>query len=148
MKVVLKQDVSSIGKKGEVHEVSDGYARNFLFPRKLAVQADATAMNEVKTKIQAKEHHKAEEVAAAKALAEKLNEKTVVLKAKAGQAGRLFGSITAKDIAQAIQENFKEKIDKRKIVLEHEIKAFGTYEAELKIYPQITATIKVQVTEE
>ena len=147
MKVVLKQDVKSIGKKDGMYEVSDGYARNFLFPRKLAVPAVAAAVNEVKTKAAAQEHHKAEELAQAKAVAARLEGKTVSIQAKAGQGGRLFGSVTAKDVAQAVSQNLGEQIDKRKVVLDSDIKTFGTFEIEVKIYPQVTAKIKVSVVE-
>lgn len=147
MKVLLKQDVKTIGKKGELHEVSDGYARNFLFPRGLAVVADASAINEVKTKADATAHHAAEELATAQALADKLNGRTVVLKAKAGQGGRLFGSVTAKDIATALTAVAGAEVDKRKVVLDSDIKAFGTYEVEVKIYPKVVAKVKVSVQE-
>ncbi len=147
MKVVLKQDVKSIGKKDELHEVSDGYARNYLLPRGLAVAADAAAVNEVRTKAAAVEHHAAEELAAAQALAKKIGGKTIALKAKAGQNGRLFGSITAKDIAEALGREVGEPIDKRKIVLDGEIKNFGSYEVEVKVYPKVTAKLTVRVEE-
>lgn len=147
MKVVLKQDVKSIGKKDELHEVSDGYARNYLLPRGLAVAADAAAVNEVRTKAAAVEHHAAEELAAAQALAKKIGGKTVVLKAKAGQNGRLFGSVTAKDIAEALGRAVSEPIDKRKIVLDGEIKNFGSYAVEVKVYPKVTAKLTVRVEE-
>ena len=97
MKVVLLQDVKGHGKKGELCNVSDGYARNFLFPKKLAVEADNAALNELKNREEAKEHHLKEEIAAANALAEKLNGKTVTITAKAGSGGRLFGSVTSKE---------------------------------------------------
>ncbi len=148
MKVMLKQDVKSIGKKNEIHEVSDGYARNFLFPRGLAIQADASAMNIVKSKEEAKKHHADEELANAKALAAKLEDKQVNLTAKAGQGGRLFGSITAKDIAKELTKIAGADIDKRKIVLDADIKAFGTYNVDIKIYPQVIAHVKVSVTEQ
>ena len=119
MKVVLKQDVKSIGKKDELHEVSDGYARNYLLPRGLAVAADAAAVNEVRTKAAASEHHAAEELANAQALAKKLNGQIVAIKAKAGQGGRLFGSVTSKDIAAALTQKVGEPVDKRKIVLDN-----------------------------
>ena len=138
MKIVLKQDVKSIGKKDGVYEVSDGYARNFLFPRGLAVQASASA---------AKQHHAAEELAAAQALAKKIEGKTVALKAKAGQGGRLFGSVTAKDIAEGLSKLVGEPVDKRKVVLDTDIKSFGTYEVELRVYPQVVAKLKVKVEE-
>ena len=147
MKVVLKQDVKGIGKKDGLYEVSDGYARNFLLPRKLAVPADAAAVNEVKTKAAAQEHHAAEELAAAQALAAKLNGQTVQVQAKAGKGGRLFGSVTSKDIAAAVAAKLGEQVDKRKFVLDGEIKNFGTYEVEVKIYPKVTSKIKVAVVE-
>ena len=147
MKVVLKQDVKSIGKKDELHEVSDGYARNYLLPRGLAVAADAAAVNEVRTKAAAVEHHAAQELAAAQALAKKINGQTVTLKAKAGQGGRLFGSVTAKDIAAALGQKVGESIDKRKIVMDGDIKNFGSYEIEVKIYPKVAAKLTVKVEE-
>lgn len=147
MKVVLKQDVKSIGKKDELHEVSDGYARNYLLPRGLAVAADAAAVNEVRTKAAAVEHHAAQELAAAQALAKKIGGQTVTLKAKAGQSGRLFGSVTAKDIAAALGQKVGESIDKRKIVMDGDIKNFGSYEIEVKIYPKVTAKLTVRVEE-
>lgn len=146
MKVVLKQDVKSIGKKDELHEVSDGYARNFLLPRGLAVAADAAAVNEVRTKAAANEHRAAAELASAKALAEKLNGQGVCIKAKAGQGGRLFGSVTSRDVAEALEEKTGEAIDKRKIVMS-DIKNFGTYNVEVKIYPKVTAQVTVKVEE-
>ena len=142
MKVVLKQDVKSIGKKDELHEVSDGYARNYLLPRGLAVAADAAAVNEVRTKAAASEHHAAEE-----ALAKKLNGQIVAIKAKAGQGGRLFGSVTSKDIAAALTQKVGEPVDKRKIVLDGDIKNFGSYEVEVKVYPKVTAKLTVKVEE-
>ena len=147
MKVVLKQDVKSIGKKDELHEVSDGYARNYLLPRGLAVAADAAAVNEVRTKAAASEHHAAEELANAQALAKKLNGQIVAIKAKAGQGGRLFGSVTSKDIAAALTQKVGEPVDKRKIVLDGDIKNFGSYEVEVKVYPKVTAKLTVKVEE-
>ncbi len=143
MKVVLKQDVKSIGKKDELHEVSDGYARNYLLPRGLAVAADAAAVNEVRTKAAAVEHRAAQELAAA----QKIGGQTVAIKAKAGQGGRLFGSVTAKDIAAALGQKVGESIDKRKIVMDGEIKNFGSYEIEVKVYPKVTAKLTVRVEE-
>ncbi|MEG0769222.1 MAG: 50S ribosomal protein L9 [Ruthenibacterium sp.] len=147
MKVVLKQDVKSIGKKDEMHEVSDGYARNYLMPRGLAVAADAAAVNMVKTKAEATRHHAEEELAAAQTLAAKLAGKTVTLKAKAGQGGRLFGSVTGKDIAAELTKLSGEEVDKRKVVLDADIKAFGSYQIEIKIYPKVTAKVTVCVQE-
>lgn len=147
MKVVLTQDVKTIGKKDEMHDVSDGYARNFLLPRGLAIVADAAAINVVKTKADANAHHAAEELANAKSLAAKLDGQRVTLKAKAGKGGRLFGSITAKDIAVALTQLVGAEVDKRKVVLDSDIKAFGTYEVDVKIFPKVSAKVKVAVEE-
>ncbi len=148
MKVILKQDVKTIGKKDEIHEVSDGYARNFLFPRGFAAPADAAAVNMARTKNEAKEHHAAEALAAAKALADKVKDKTVALKAKGGASGRLFGKITAKDVAEALSKLAGAEIDKRKVELERDIKDFGTYTAVVKLHPGVSAAFKVKVEEE
>ena len=147
MKVILKADVKSLGKKGELVNTSDGYARNFLFPKGLAVEANATALNEYKNKEKAKQYHKAEEIKAANAVKEQLDGKTVKLTAKAGANGKLFGSVTSKDVAEKIKKEFSQDIDKRKIVMQ-DIKAFGTFQAELKIYQGISANIFVQVSED
>lgn len=146
MKVILKADVKSLGKKGELVNTSDGYARNFLFPKGLAVEANATAMNDFNNKENAKKFHKAEELKAAKAVAEKLDGKTFKLTAKAGANGKLFGSVTAKDVAAKIKNDIGEDIDKRKITMT-DIKAFGTVQAEIKVYQGVSAKIFVQVTE-
>ena len=147
MKVILKQDVKTIGKKDEIHEVSDGYARNFLVPRGLAAPADAAAVNMARTKSEAKEHHAAEALAAAQALADKVKDKTVTLKAKGGASGRLFGKVTAKDVAEALSKVAETEIDKRKVELERDIKDFGTYSAAVKLHPGVSAAFKVKVEE-
>lgn len=146
MKVVLLQDVKGHGKKGELCNVSDGYARNFLFPKKLAVEADNAALNELKNREKAKEHHLKEEIAAANALAEKLNGKTVTITAKAGSGGRLFGSVTSKEIAAEIKNAFGIEIDRKKMSVA-DIKAFGEYTAEIKLHKGISAKLTVKVTE-
>ena len=146
MKVVLLQDVKGHGKKGELCNVSDGYARNYLLPRGLAVAADAAAVNEVRTKAAASEHHAAEELANAQALAEKLNGKTVTITAKAGSGGRLFGSVTSKEIAAEIKNAFGTEIDRKKMNVA-DIKAFGEYTAEIKLHKGISAKLTVKVTE-
>ena len=148
MKVILKQDVKTIGKKDEIHEVSDGYARNFLFPRGLAAPADAAAVNMARTKSEAKEHHAAEALAAARALADTVKDKTVTLKAKGGASGRLFGKITAKDVAEALSKAVGTELDKRKVELERDIKDFGTYSATVKLHPGVSAPFKVKVEEQ
>jgi large subunit ribosomal protein L9 len=147
MKVILKADVKSLGKKGELVNTSDGYARNFLFPKGLAVEANASAMNDFNNKEKAKQFHKAEEIKAANAVKERIDGKSVKLTAKAGANGKLFGSVTSKDVAEKLNKEFSLDIDKRKIVMQ-DIKAFGTVQAEVKIYQGISANIFVAVTEE
>lgn len=146
MKVILQQDVKSLGKKGDLVSASDGYARNFLFPKGLAVEANASAMNEFNNKESAKKFHKAEEVKAAQATADKLSGKTLCLKAKAGANGKLFGSVTSKDVSKQIKDDFGIDIDKRKIIMP-DIKTFTTAQAEVKVYQGISAKIFVQVSE-
>ena len=146
MKVILLQDVKGHGKKGELCNVSDGYARNFLFPKKLAVEADNAAMNELKNREQAAAHHKQEEINAAKQTAAKLEGKTVTIKAKAGSNGKLFGSVTSKEIASEIAKSLGIEIDRKKMSVA-DIKNFGEYTAEIKLYTGITAKITVKVTE-
>lgn len=146
MKVVLKSDVKGLGKKGELVNVSDGYARNFLFPKKLAAEANAQAMSELKNKEDAERYKIATETAAAKAASEKISGKTLKFSAKAGQGGKLFGSVTSKEVAQKLKDEFGINIDKRKIVMD-DIKNFGTYEAEIKLYTGISAKIFVMVGE-
>ncbi len=147
MKVILKEDVKSLGKKGELVNASDGYARNFLFPKGLAVEANASAMNDFNNKEKAKKFHKAEELKAAQELADKLEGKTFKLKAKAGANGKLFGSVNSKDVAKQIKDDLNIDIDKRKIVME-DMKAFGTVQAEIKVYQGISAKVFVQVSED
>ena len=146
MKVILLADVKGQGKKGELCNVSDGYARNFLFPKKLAVEADNTALNELKNREEAKAHHKKEEIAAANKTAEQLNGKTVTIKAKAGTGGRLFGSVTSKEIAAEIKKSLGIEIDRKKMTVA-DIKNFGEYMAEIKLYTGIVAKLTVKVTE-
>ena len=146
MKVVLTQDVKGLGKKGELVNASDGYARNFLFPRKLAIEANSQAMSELKNREAAEKHRIDTEIAAAKANAAKLEGKTVKLTAKAGANGKLFGSITSKDVAAAVSSAFGMELDKRKVVVE-DIKSFGTYPVEVKLYNGISASMFVMVGE-
>ena len=146
MKVVLLSDVKGTGKKGELCNVSDGYARNFLFPKKLAVEADNAALNELKNREEAKAHHKQEEINAAKDTASKLEGKTVTIRAKAGTGGRLFGSVTSKEIAAEIKNSLGIEIDKKKMNVA-DIKNFGEYTAEIKLYQGIVAKVCVKVTE-
>ena len=146
MKVILLADVKGKGKKGELCTVSDGYARNFLFPKNLAVEADNAAMSELKSREESKEHPKKEEIAAANATAAKLNGQTVTIKAKAGSNGRLFGSITSKEIAMEIKNSLGIEVDRKKMKVA-DIKNFGEYTAEIKLYTGISATLTVKVTE-
>lgn len=146
MKVILLEDVKGKGKKGELCTVSDGYARNFLFPKNLAIEANAAAMSELKSREASIEHHRREDIAAAKETAAKLNGKTVTLHAKAGSAGKLFGSITSKEIAAQIENELGIVIDRKKMNVA-DIKNFGEYEAEIKLYTGISAKINVCVTE-
>ncbi len=146
MKVILKQDVKGQGKKGQLVNVSDGYARNFLLPRGLAVEADSQAMNDLKNKEAAAKHHAAEEKRRAEETAAKLEGKTVKITAKAGQNGKLFGSVTAKEISDELKKQYAVDIDKRKISVA-DIKAFGSYTAEIKLHAGITASVTVQVAE-
>ena len=146
MKVILTQDVKGLGKKGELVNASDGYARNFLFPRKLAAEANSQAMTELKNREDSKKHKIEVETQQAKASADKISGKTVKVTAKAGQGGRLFGSVTSKEIAAEMKNQFGIDIDRRKITV-NDIKAFGTYPATVKLYQGVTAEFKVAVSE-
>ena len=146
MKVVLKQDVKGLGKKGELVNTSDGYARNFLFPKGLAVEANAQSLTELKNREQSAKYKVETEIAAAKKAAAELEGKTIVLTAKAGANGKLFGSVTSKEIAEKVKSQFGIETDKRKIVVE-DIKQFGTYTFEIKLYQGINAKLFVRVGE-
>ncbi len=146
MKVVFKTDVKGKGKKGEIKEISDGYARNFLLPRGLAVEADASALNDIKNKESAKAHHEAEERAAVQAVCDKIDGKSVTVHAKAGESGKLFGAVTSKEISEAVSRAFGVDIDKKKITA-GDIKSYGEYTVQAKLYSGMTANFKVIVTE-
>lgn len=148
MKVVLQADVKGSGKKGQMIEVADGYARNFLLKKGLAIEANATAMNELKNREAAEAFRLAEEKKAAEAQKAAIEGKTVKLTAKAGANGKLFGSITAGEIAEGLKKQFDVTVEKRKINLKDDIKAFGSYTVEVKIYNGISANIYVMVGEE
>ncbi len=147
MKVILLADVKGQGKKNDVINVSDGYAKNFLIPRGLAKIADAQALNDVKVREEARLYRIATEKKEAEALAARLKEITVVIKASSGGDGRLYGSVTAKDISERLAADFGIEIDKRKLTLPEPIKAFGTYPVEAKLYSEVNATITVSVRE-
>lgn len=147
MKVILKTDVKGSGKAGELINVSDGYARNFLLPRGLAIEADKQALNELHGREEAQKFKIENEKQQAAAAAMKLNGKSVHLTAKAGQNGKLFGSITSKEIAAEIKTQFGLDVDKRRIELSGDIKNFGSYEAEVRLYNGINAKITIVVGE-
>lgn len=145
MKVILLCDVKGQGKKDQIVDVSDGYARNFLFPQKKAVPADAKATSELKNKEDAKQFRISEERKAAQALAEKINSVEVSIKMGHGQDGRLYGSVTAKDVATELGKIVGAEIDKRKVTLKENIKAYGNYSAEVKLYTDVVAKFTVLV---
>ena len=147
MKLILTQDVKGQGKKDQVINVSDGYARNFLLPKGLAVPADAKSMSEIKSREESRLHKKETEKAAAKETAAKLEKVTVKIIGQAGSDGRLYGSVTAKDIAEALEKQHGIVIDKRKLTLSEPIKTFGTYNTEVKLYTEITGKVKVTVSD-
>ena len=148
MKVILQQDVKGQGKKGQMIEASDGYARNFLLPRKLAVPATAENVNTMKMQEKAKKAQEAAEKAEAQALAEKLKSIQVKLTAKAGEGGRLFGAVTSKEIAEALSAQHGLNIAKTKLVLDEPIKSCGGYQIKAKLGYEIMGTVKVMVVEE
>ncbi|WP_295736514.1 50S ribosomal protein L9 [uncultured Oscillibacter sp.] len=148
MKVILQQDVKGQGKKGQMVEVSEGYARNFLLPRKMAVPATADAINTMNLKEKAKKAEEQRQKALAEETAEKLKECMVKLTARAGAGGKLFGAVTTKEISEGLQKQFGIDIPKQKLVLEEPIKAFGNYEIKARLGFEVTATVYVSVFEE
>ena len=148
MKVILQQDVRGQGKKGQMIEVAEGYARNFLLPRKLAVPATADAMNTMRLQEKAKRAEEARQKAEAQAMAEKLKGVVVKLTAKAGANGKLFGAVTSKEVSDALQSQHGIELAKQKIVMEEPIKSFGTYELKAKLGFEISGTVYVVVAEE
>ena len=147
MKVILTQDVKGQGKKDQMVEVSDGYARNFLFPRKLAKQADNQAVAELKNKQAAAQHKIDVERAAAKEIAEKLTTFQAIFRAGASADGRLYGAITSKDIAEKLAADHGITVDKRKITMAEPIKAYGSYEVDVRLYTDVAGKIRLVVTE-
>ncbi len=148
MKVLLLADVKGHGKKGEVVEASDGYARNFLMPRGLAKEATKGIINEVRGKNEAQAYHKEQERISAKETAAKLEGAKVKVISKAGENGKLFGKVTNQNIADAIEKQLGIKIDKRKVVLSDAIKTIGSHQVEIKVYPEISAKITVETVSE
>ncbi|MCI8832893.1 MAG: 50S ribosomal protein L9 [Clostridia bacterium] len=147
MKVILNSDIKGVGKKNEIINASDGYARNYLFPKKLAVPADTQNMNVLNAKKASQQHKKDLECEEAKKVQEKM--KTIVLKitTKAGENGKTFGSITSKEIAESLEKQFKIKVDKKKVVLPEQIKTLGTYIVDVKLYEGVVGKLTVSVTE-
>ena len=145
MKVILTQDVKGQGKKDQIVEVSDGYARNFLFPQKKAVPADAKATNELKNKAEAQQYKINEDRKAAQALADKINNVEIEIIMGHGADGRLYGSVTAKDIAEELKRRIGVDVDKRKIQLKESIRAYGKHDVQIKVHPEVTAKFVVYV---
>ena len=148
MKVILTQDVKGQGKKDQIVNVSDGYARNFLFPKKLAVEADAKALNDIKNREAAEKHRIEVETANAKEIKEKLDAATVCMKCAGGPDGRLYGSVTSSDIADAVKAQLGIELDRRKLQLDEAIKAYGKYTVGVKLYAGISGAINLIVTAE
>lgn len=145
MKVILKADVKALGKKGQVFEVSDGYARNFLFPKNLAVEATSGNLSDLASKKANEEKKKEKEKQDAQALAEKLKSLAVEIITKSGEGGRLFGSVTNKEIAEALKLKYGIEVDRRKLELKEPIKALGTFNVHAKLHPEVTAQFQVHV---
>ena len=147
MKIILLQDVKKLGKKGEIIEANDGYARNYIIPQKLGIEANGKNMNDLKLQKNNQEKVALEQLNAAKQLAENIATKQVVVKIKAGESGKVFGSISSKEIAAAAKEQVGLELDKKKIQLSDPIKTFGVHEVAIKLHPQVTGNLKVKVEE-
>lgn len=147
MQIILLEDVKTLGKKGEIVDVSDGYARNFVLPKKLGVEANAKNKNDLKLQKANADKVAKEQLEAAKELAAELETKEVTLKMKSGEGGKAFGSVSSKEIAQAAKEQCGLELDKKKIQLSEPIKALGIYEVAVKLHPKVTGKLKVKVTE-
>lgn len=147
MKVILLEDVKSLGKKGDIINANDGYARNYILPKKLGVEATPANMNDLKLKKANDDKVAAKLLQDAKDFAKEMEEQSVVLKMKAGEGGKAFGSISTKEIATAYKERYQKEIDKKKIVLPEPIKNFGVYEVKIKLHPQVSGMLKVKVEE-
>ncbi len=145
MKVILQADIKGTGKKGQVLDVADGYARNFLLPKKLAIEATVGSIRDVKNKKAREERRKEKEKEAAVQLAEKLNDMLIEVKTKTGEGGRLFGSVTGKEIVEALKKQHGVEVDKRKLEIKEPIKALGNYQVNVKVYPDVSAILKVHV---
>lgn len=147
MKVILLQDVKSLGKKGDVVDVNDGYARNFVLPKKLGVEANGKNMNDLKLQKANEEKIAKEQLEAAQVFAAEMEKDEIVVSIKAGEGGKTFGSVSSKEIAVAYKQQCGKEIDKKKIQLPEAIKNFGVYEVGVKLHPKVTGKLKVKVTE-
>ena len=147
MDIVLLEDVKALGKKGQVVKVNDGYARNFILPKKLGVEATTKNLNDLKLQKANEAKLAAEQLAAAKELAKKLEESSVTVSIKAGEGGRAFGSVSTKEIGKAVIDQLKLDIDKKKLILADPIKALGTFEVPVKLHKDVTAKLRVKVVE-
>lgn len=145
MKVILKQDIKGVGKKDQIINANDGYARNYLFPKNLAVLADKENLTNLKSKQTSNEHRKALELEVAKELAKKIEGIILKLPVKSGENGKIFGSITSKEIAENLEKQYKIKVDKKKILLQEPIKVLGMFNIEIKLYDSVIAKLKVNV---
>lgn len=147
MKIILLQDDKKLGKKGDIIEASEGFARNYILPKKIGLEANSKNLNDLKLQKANQEKLALEQLNAAKALAAELEEKPVVVKMKAGEGGRAFGSVSSKEIAAAFQEQHGITIDKKKIQLTESLKTFGSFQVDIKLHPQVTGKLTVKVTE-
>lgn len=147
MQIVLLEDVKSLGKKGQIVKVNEGYARNFILPKKLGVEATPKNLNDLKLKKANQEKIAAQQLAEAKELGEKLEKASITLSIKAGDNGKAFGSVSGKEISKAIQDQLNLDIDKKKLVLPEPLKTFGTHEVPVKLHRDVTAKLSVKVTE-
>lgn len=148
MEVILNEDIRALGKKGQKVNVSDGYAKNYLFPKKLATEANATSINEMQSKKEAADFKNAQAKAAAEEIKQQIEGKTVELHIKSGANGKLFGAVTGKEISAAFKEKYGYEIDKKKIAIQDNIKNYGTYPVVIKLFPEIAANISVIISEQ
>lgn len=148
MKVILLQDDKKLGKKGDIVNVSDGFARNYVLPQKIGVEANNKNLNDLKLQKANADKIAAENLAAAQALAKEMEEEKVIVHMKAGEGGRVFGSVSSKEIAAEYTKQYKKELDKKKLVLSEPIKSFGTFEVKVKLHPKVTGVLTVKVEEE
>ncbi len=148
MKIILLKDVKSLGKKGDLVEVSTGYARNYILPKKLGVEATGKNINDLKLQKAHQDKMAAEQLEAARELKEELEKKELALSIKVGDNGKAFGAISSKELAQAVKDQLGLTVDKKKIVIDEPIKTLGSHEVKMKLHPKVTAALKVKVTEQ